>query len=313
MGAPGVASSSSEPSSPGQFAFSISFKPRSACSDWEQAQENLRRTIRSARRAALGQAAVVAVACHDDPELGDAGGEGVHVLKVPFAEPPQDAREGIRDMARKRRFIGAWLRKAFVSHEAYVMFLDADDLVHKDILDYVLAHAHGSYVVDQGYVLDLSSGVLWQRRQGFHLTCGSSFVCRFARDELPSSWEDEASPFGQFGSALDQRGHSNYGQVAAELGRPPSALPFPGVVYTVNHSESLWRLKTGGRRNSPSPRDFVWPGDARRILEEEFAAPDLARQAAGLTRVSSAFARASGARLWARARRIRTARRAENS
>jgi hypothetical protein len=286
----------------GQFAFSISFKPRSACADWEQAQANLRRTIRSARGVGLTGAAIVAVACHDEPELGDVGGKDVHVLRVPFAEPARDAKEGVRDMARKRRFIGAWLRKAFVSDEAYVMFLDADDLVHKDILDYVLTHGHGSYVVDQGYVLDLSSGVVWRRRQGFHLTCGSSFVCRFGRDELPSSWEDDASPFGQFGSSLDQRGHSNYDQVAAELGRPPAVLPFPGVVYTVNHSESLWRAKTGGRRSSPSPRDFVWPGDARRILEDEFGAPDLARRAAGLGRVSSAFARASGARLWASVR-----------
>ena len=105
------------------------------------------------------------------------------------------------------------------------MFLDADDLVHKDILAYVLAHAHGSYVVDQGYVLDLSSGVLWHRREGFHLTCGSSFVCRFARDELPSSWEDDASPFAQFGSALDQRGHSRLRSGGGRARTPAGCSP----------------------------------------------------------------------------------------
>jgi hypothetical protein len=286
---------------PQEFAFAISFKPRRACIDWEQAQANLRRTIRSVRGATRGRPGIVAIAYHDEPDLRDAGDEGeMQLLRVPFPEP-LNQWEGVQDKARKRRFIGAWLRQALVEEQTYVMFLDADDLVHKDLLEYVVGHGHGSYLVDQGYVLDLASGLLWQRRSGFHKTCGSSFVCRFARNELPSSWEDVASPFGHFGTPPDQRGHEDYDQVAAELGRPPAVVPFPAVVYTVNHSESLWRAKTGGRRRSGSPRDFVWPGDARRILEENFGAPDLARRTAGLGRLSRAFAQASGAALWARA------------
>jgi hypothetical protein len=299
MRAPGVANSTSGPSRGVQFAFAIPFKPRSACTDWEQAQANLRRTIGSVRGAAVTEPAIVAVACHDEPELDLVSGDDVHVLPVPFAEPA-DQWGGGRDKASKRRFIGAWLRQALIGDEAYVMFLDADDLVHKSILEYVLANGHGSYVVDHGYVFDLASGLLWHRRQGFHRTCGSSFVVRFTREELPSSWEDTASPFAQFGSSPDQRGHPDYDQVASELGRPPATLPFPAVVYTVNHSESLWGAKSGGRRSSTAPRDFVWPAAARRILGGEFSSPDLARQVAGATHVTSAFAKASGARLWAR-------------
>ena len=309
MRAPGVAKPSPGPNRDREFAFAIPFKPRRACADWGQAQADLRRTIRSARRAAGSKAVTVAVACHDEPELGDVRGDNVHVLRVPFAEPP-DRWEGGRDKARKRRFVGAWLRQELGGDEVYVMFLDADDLVHKDILDYVLAHGHGSYVVDHGYVFDVKAGLLWHRRQGFHQTCGSSFVCRFARDELPSSWEDVDSPFAQFGASPDQRGHQLYHEVAAELGRAPAAFPFPAVVYTVNHSESLWAAKSGGARRSSSPRDFVWPAAARRILGEEFGAPDFARRLAGVGRVTHAFTRASSARLWARieARRIRGAR-----
>ena len=282
-----------------QFAFAIPFKPRSACTDWEQAQANLRRTIGSVRGAAVTEPAIVAVACHEEPELDLVSRDDVHVLPVPFAEPA-DRWAGGRDKSSKRRFVGAWLRQTLVEDELYVMFLDADDLVRKDIVEYSLAHGQGSYVVDQGYVCDVASGLLWHRRHGFHRTCGSSFVCRFKRDELPSSWEDTASPFAQFGSSPDQRGHPDYDQVASELGRPPAAVPFPAVVYTVNHSESLWGAKSGGRRSSSAPRDFVWPAAARRILGGEFSSPDLARQVAGATHVTSAFAKASGARLWAR-------------
>jgi hypothetical protein len=301
MGTSGGADSSSARLRRRRFAFAIPFKPRSACADWEQAQANLRRTIGSIRSAAGSEAAVVVVACHEEPDLGDVGGDDVHLLSVPFAEPA-DQWEAARDKARKRRFIGSWLRQALVADEAYVMFFDADDLVHKDTLEYVLAHGHGSYVVDHGYFLDLTSGLLWHRRQAFHRTCGSSFVCRFARGELTLTWEDVASPFAQFGTPPDQRGHEDYDAVAAELGRPPVILPFPAVVYTVNHSESLSQIEFGGRRGCSSPRDFVWPASARRILGEEFGAPDLARRIAGAGRVSIAVARAAGARARARTR-----------
>jgi hypothetical protein len=298
---PGAAEVAGEPGQVPKFAFAISFKPRSACADWEEAQANLRRTIRSAVRAAdLGGAGTVVVACHDQPELGELE-DAVHTLRVPFAEPA-DRWEGIHDKARKRRFIGAWLRRTLAHDETYVMFLDGDDLVHKDLVEYVLAHAQGSYVVDRGYILDLASGLLWHRREGFHRTCGSSFICRFARDEFPSSWEDAASPFGQFGTPPDQRGHEEYDAVATGLGRPPAQIPFPAVVYTVNHSESLWAAKSGGRRSISSPRDVIWRADARRVLSQDFSAPDLARRSAGPGRVSGAFTRAAGERIWARAR-----------
>jgi hypothetical protein len=296
--AQGVARSTTYAMRQEQFAFAIPLKPRRACADWEQAQANLRRTIRSARGAAEG--GIVAVACHDEPELGDVG-EGVHVLRVPFAEPA-DRWEGGRDKSRKRRFLGAWLSDALLCDEAYVMFLDADDLVHQDLVAYALAHRSGSYVVDHGYIFDLASGLLWHRRQGFYRTCGSSFIFRFARRELPSSWRDVASPFGQFGTSPDQRGHPDYDQVAVELGRPPSAFPFPATVYLVNHSESLWAAKSRGRRRGGSPRDLVWATRARRLLCEEFGAPDLAGRVGGARRVARAFAAASSERLWARGR-----------
>ena len=284
-----------------RFAFAVSFKPRSACVDWEQAQANLRRTLRSASATGATESVLLAVACHDEPELHELS-ELVQLLPVPFAEPA-DQWEGVRDKARKRRFIGSWLRETLATQQIYVMFLDADDLVHRDIVGHALRQGQHSYVVDRGYVLDLESGLLWHRRHGFNKTCGSSFVFRFALEELPTSWEDADSPYSQFGSPPDQRGHEEYDAVAADLGRPPTAFPFPAVLYTVNHSESLWRAKSGGRRNSASPRDFVWPREARRVLVEEFSAPDLAGQAAGLERVSSAFTRAASRRVWARARR----------
>lgn len=277
------------PIRPRRLAFTIPLKSRASSTDWELAQANLRRTIRSIRVARGGDEALVTVACHEQPDLGELGA-GVEILGVPFPVPSGDRVEGGRDKARKRRFAGAWLRERLEGEDVYVMFLDADDLVHRDLPAHVLEGGHQSYLVEQGYLFDASSGLLWRQRAGFHRICGSSFVCAFRADELPSSWEDESRPFAWFGASPDQRGHQEYDLVAEELGRPPMRLPLPGVVYVTNHAESRWTQRTGGRRQPAAVRDLVRTPAARRILSDEFAAPDLGREAATGSRLIRAAA-----------------------
>jgi hypothetical protein len=101
-------------------------------------------------------------------------------------------------------------------------------------------------------------------------------VSRFARPELPTAWDDLSAPFSQFGSSPEQRGHPEYDQVAAELGCPPVPFPFPAVIYVVNHAESLWSAKGRGQRPVGALQDLVPPHRARRVLDHDFSAPDLA-------------------------------------
>lgn len=275
-----------------RFAFAIPLKPRSACSDWEAAQRNLRRTVRAAQ-AAAGEDGLIVVACHDEPDLGDTA-ENVHVLPVPFPEPANMEDAG-RDKARKRRAIGVWLRET--GHgPVYVMLLDADDLVHRDVVKHALAEAHGSYLVNDAYSFDLRRRLLQRRSQGFPWARGSCFVCQFALDELPMSVDDTASPFAQFGAAPDQRGHLEYPELATELGRPPVAFPFGAALYVVNHAESTWGRRTGAQRPL-APRELVWPRAARRILADDFSTPDLAEEVAGTFATLAPFARLSAKRL----------------
>ena len=119
-----------------RFVFAIALKAKSVSSDWQQVEDNLRRTIRSAR--ASEPTAAVIVACHDEPELGEVG-VGVVLLRVPFPEPSTPDQGG-SDKAAKRRHGAAWLRETMnEGEEAYVMFLDADDLVHRGLVPHVVA------------------------------------------------------------------------------------------------------------------------------------------------------------------------------
>ena len=279
-----------------RFAFAIPLKARSSCAtDWEIVQRNLRRTVRSATRAAAADDAHIVVACHDEPDLTSVAAANVHVLPVPFPEPTRMQDAG-RDKSRKRRAIGAWLRERLDGGAVYVMYLDADDLVHRDVVRHTLAHQHGSYLVNDAYSFDLRRRLLQHRTQGFPWARGSCFVCRFTLDELPMSADETTSTFAQFGASPDQRDHFEYPQLATELGRPPVPFPFAAAVYTVNHPESTWGRRTGGQRPI-FPRQLVWPTAARRLLTDEFSAPDLADEVAGTFATLVPFARTSAERL----------------
>jgi hypothetical protein len=276
-----------------RFVFAIPLKGRDACADWEATQANLRRTIRAARAAAGAEGALLVIGCHDKPDLGDADGTDVHALTVPFRRPT-DPAGGTRDKSRKRRFIGAWLRQELSpSVSLCVMFLDADDLVHRDLVAFVRGSDGPSFIVDDGYIFDANVGLLFRIRVHFHRICGSSFICRFRWDELPTSWEDVTSPFAQFGSSPEQRGHQDYDAVASELGKHPVPVPFPAVVYYANHAESLWIAKDRPRRRVSDPRDLLRRSVARQILTHDFNAEDLGERIAGRMRLALALARAA--------------------
>jgi hypothetical protein len=269
--------------------FAIPLKSRTRCPDWRTTELYLRRPIRSIQRAARGHRALVCVACHESPALDDVDEQGVVLLPVGFP-PPSVVGEGNRDKARKRRHIGAWVRET-VREDVRIAFVDADDLVHHRFLDAIAESKADSQLITDGYFVDTARGVVSLRRGMFHRSCGSSFVCRFRRDELPESWEDLDAPFSQFGGSPEKRGHADYGDVAAELGRPPAPLGLPGIAYLVNHEGSLSVSKRGSRVLD-YPFELVWPRTARRILSDEFGADDLAAGLVGTHLAASAYARA---------------------
>ena len=235
---------------------------------WDEVERNLRYTLRSVQ-ASRAVDPLIVIACHEAPDLGDCSERNVHILSVPFA-PELDVKNRIADKMRKRMFTGAWLR-ANLSHEGmYVMFLDADDLVHKDLAAYVLEHDNRrSYLIDKGYRYDCSSGLLDRRSSAFYRVSASSFIGYFTKEDLPNSWNDGEAPLAKFD--VYPHGHGEYGVIAAQMGKSPDKVPFYAVTYLMNHNESLRLWKTHGKFRHLSVPNLVRPSRAKQILADEFA------------------------------------------
>jgi len=277
---------------PVPLIFAVPVVARSQCKDWEVVQWNLRRTVKSIRQNTSPNFRIV-LACNELPELEEPGLGDIDILVVPFGPELNVSKQG-EDKARKRRYIASWLRKTLDVPACYIMMLDADDLISRELVAYVTAdNNRRSYVAEKGYIYDCSTGLLHRIEEGFSRYCGSGFIGYFEKNALPRDIEDLESVFSRFGVAPSQNplmvGHKEYARLAAEVGIPADALPFPAIVYMANHQESLRLRRIGWRRIGVLP-GLIAPLAAHRILAHDFAAPDVAPPAAPLT-AAAMFAR----------------------
>src|SRR5689334_7436925 len=152
-----------------RIIFAISLQPRLVSHQWQSVEKRLRQTIQSIR-GSRNVSYLIVIACHDAPDLGNEEGKDIVLLHASFA-PESDVTQRLADKFRKRRLIGAWVRSNLGDQGIYVMFLDADDLVHRDLANYVVSHDNRrSYLVTQGYRYDCRTGILDRRSREFHRT-----------------------------------------------------------------------------------------------------------------------------------------------
>jgi hypothetical protein len=238
--------------------FAICLKSKRHSADWNALSKLLSATLRSILASSEERFRIV-VAGHEKPDVEELKDPRAVFLEAPFPVPEQPSGH---DRWMKRVVIGAWLRKR-TRKRVRVMFLDADDLVHKQLVRAALRSSpRVSLVVDKGYRFDLGNGVL-QPIGRFDRKCGSCFLPVFRRDELPRHWQDKRSSYAKF------RTHAKFRALCAELGKPIETMDFFAVVYVSNHAESLEYLKKGLRPDlfdAPLP-----PAQSREILRQEFA------------------------------------------
>ena len=250
------------------LVFGISLASKQVSSDWARTTELLGHTLASLLAQSDPRFEVI-ICGHDRPEL-----EAMRDPRVRFitadAKPPTDPRKYRTDKMRKRRLIGMALREL---GGGYFFPLDADDLVHIDVVRHVRETDNKrGYVITSGYALDYAGQKLapipgvWS--SDYNRVCGSSALIYFEPDELPVDGDNEEELyFNLFQS------HAYWPVLAEEFGRRLDPLPFPAGVYVLNHSQNLsFGLQRRGSRtdNIIASVERNALSDGERILSEQF-------------------------------------------
>jgi len=215
--------------------FGISLKSATVSNDWDQTQILLGGTLRSIFRQSDPRWRVI-ICGHEMPDIPEMADRRVEFVASEH-RPPQGGvgRLARADKYRKRFIIGERLRSL---GGGYFMALDADDLLHRDLVATGLATQHGC-LITTGYIFDAASnaiapmpGVL---SVDFDRICGSMAIIQHEQEDFPQSWNDEAfaSHFGRLMSHGYARG------IQEESGRPLSIVPFPAAIYVTNTGENI--------------------------------------------------------------------------
>ena len=218
-----------------QFIFIVPLISRALADAWDMVSHNLDCTLRSALGNEGARIRVV-VAHHEMPDSSLIGDPRVITLSAPF-EPNIDPKLGSYDKHKKRNLAASFIRNNF--GESYIMFLDADDLVHRNLASSCIdARAH-AYTIANGYQWDLSRNIFRANDEKFHHSCGSSFVGYFSAEQLPKDWDDYENPFFR----INRKPHRSFGEVASREGKECRALSLRACVYKLNHPASLRGMK----------------------------------------------------------------------
>jgi len=128
----------------------------------------------------------------------------------------------------------------------YVMAIDADDFVHRDVAAFVRDHdGDEGWVVKRGWVYSRARNAYRLRRR-FYRVCGTSFIIPFDAYGVPagltvsSTQREIAEAFGERLEQILEHGYAfDYWRKHGRTLRP---LPFPGAVYHMdtgeNHSDN---------------------------------------------------------------------------
>ena len=196
--------------------------------DWPKACTLLDQTLASIRASDYDNWAVVVCCQQRPPALPEDA--RIHFLEVPDLA----LSKGISDHSEKVRRLTDYVVRTFRG-PAYVSHLDADDLMHPDLPGWMARDNNGrGYIVTQGYMVDWRSGRAAPLGQGkgqpFWMQCGSCGY--FALDLGRQRWPG-------FYLRLIGKGHKSYMARAARLRRPLDAVPFPAMIYMVNHGDNV--------------------------------------------------------------------------
>lgn len=213
-----------------EVLFCIPLKAKSVSNDWEKVNHCLSFTMESLIRQ-TDKRWIAVVCCQDRP---DCLPEDPRVTYLPYAT---EAKPNRMDKNNKLNSIYDYVLE--MGHwDGYVFNLDADDVIHPDLVKYFLkVRSRFGYIITRGYIYDAASNILgflqpksfpriWAKP--FYQHCGSSSAIRLdLRDGLG------------FVELLRSRGkHKEQRARLAAFGIELKEVEFPAAIYMVNHGDN---------------------------------------------------------------------------
>ena len=227
------------------FCFITSLRSPAVSGNWQRVCELFERTAASVFNQTSPEFRFVVV-CHEPPVLRRKFDERLEFIRVIHTVPPRDYGRMLEDKVRK---LLVAMRRVRELGAHFVMPVDADDLVSRQIVAHVLAHpdADGWYVED-GYRYEYGRPWL-ERVPGFFRICGTCNILSRRWFAFPGAPDREVDA----DDALIAQGHNQVLEAFAMRGAHLRPVPFAGAIYTVLHGENSTRLEVflqnGVRRN----------------------------------------------------------------
>lgn len=216
--------------------FIIPLRDSSTTADWPGVCQLLERTLASAA-GQLDPAWRILIAGHSFPEDIRIP-SGCEFLPMTFPPPVLDPRASLKEQifhmrTDKGRKLLHGLARARATSDAYVMFLDADDLVSNRLAGFVASRsgANGWYM-ERGYRLNEPPGTRIFWRHQFYKECGSSYLIRADLAPFPERLDDTRDY-----TDYHVRRYVTHAYIRENFfrrGFPLEPLPFYGAVYTFN-------------------------------------------------------------------------------
>ena len=251
-----------EPAPEDIVTFGITLASQKSVADWAHTLSLLQKTLQSIENQS-DQTYRVLICGHERPDIPEIEHDAVEFLAI-SSRRPTVVGQFRRDKRKKRHVLGMRLREL---GGGYFMQLDADDLVHRNLVHVVRSgNSPAGFIVSRGYAYDWANDRLapvpgvW----GVDLdrVCGSCAIIRYDKDTLPEQHTSDQDTTLLYNMT---RMHGYIRVVMEELGTPLEDMPIPAVVYVVNHSQNLsFMMQKSGERG-----DGIIDKIARHALPED--------------------------------------------
>lgn len=208
----------------------IPLKAKKHSTDWSKVQANLIHTINSVRNS-TDQRYEILVATNDPNDLSQVIKDNVTIIKANFNRPDHPWNIPSADKHKKRCLIASVLKKRIDQHY-YIMFLDSDDLIHKNLIKYILnQQLETCFVMQYGYIHDTEKMFVYTTKL-FPERSGSCFVGYYKKNELPDNENEQGHLMKKFKECRTPKTRKNsmYDM---------HIVPFKSMVYIVGHTEAI--------------------------------------------------------------------------